>query len=560
MPKININGKIISLSNKDFLAQGGEGSVYIKNKIAYKVYNDPKKMISTDKIRELSCLKNDNIIKPEEVFYINNNVSGYTMKYISDSVSLCRIFTKSFKDKNNITSEISFKLIKNMQDTVSYIHKNGVLIVDLNEMNFLVDSFFNNVYFIDVDSYQTKSYPATALMESVRDRHSKNGVFSKDTDWFSFAIVSFQLFVGIHPYKGKHPTFHGFEERMVNNISVFNKDVKIPKCCCSFDIIPSVWKDWYKAVFENGLRCSPPKDGIIQNIGATIISTISGSDNFIVSEWFECKWDIINCELNNGKIYNVCTNGININGKLNLEYSSDLPFCKSNICFYKSFSYSAYIKDGLLNLYCLTLYKNINISDINVSELMTYNGRLYAKQVDKLLEIEFFGSERNPIVTVKIVSNIMENSTQIFSGVAIQSVLGSYYVSVFPESSMCYQYHLVDLDGYKIVNAKYENGILIVIGFNNGVYDRFVYSIYKNNLVLRIVRDLQSSGINFTVLDNGICILINDLDDVEIFSVKNINKVKCIQDNIIHSGMKLFHDGNSVLFTNNKKLFNLKMK
>jgi len=198
MPKIQVNGKTISLTNKNFLAQGGDGAVYAKGKTAYKIYTDKSKMISADKIKELSSLTKANIIKPENAIFAGKGgkAIGYTMRYVPKNVPLCRIFTKTFKDKNNITPEMSLDLILNMQETISHIHSKKILVVDLNEMNFLSCKKFKEIYFIDVDSYQTPSHPATALMESVRDRHMKPGIFTQDTDWFAFAVVSFQVFIG----------------------------------------------------------------------------------------------------------------------------------------------------------------------------------------------------------------------------------------------------------------------------------------------------------------------------------------------------------------------------
>ena len=114
--------------------------------------------------------------------------------------------------------------------------------------------------FIDVDSYQTPGFKATALMDSVRDRHCHNNQFTPDTDWFSFGIVSFQMFIGIHPYKGKHPDLADMDARMMQNISALNKAVSVPKVCYAFDVIPQAYLCWYKAVFEQGKRCAPPFD------------------------------------------------------------------------------------------------------------------------------------------------------------------------------------------------------------------------------------------------------------------------------------------------------------
>ena len=123
-------------------------------------------------------------------------------------------------------------------------------------MNFLLNDQLNNIFFIDTDSYKTKSYNATAIMESIRDRHSSS--FNTNTDWFSWAIITFQMFIGIHPFKGKHPKFSNLDERMMNNVSVLNSSVSIPKLCASFDVIPQAYREWYKAVFEDGKRVPPP--------------------------------------------------------------------------------------------------------------------------------------------------------------------------------------------------------------------------------------------------------------------------------------------------------------
>jgi serine/threonine protein kinase len=135
----------------------------------------------------------------------HNKPIGYTMKYLTDTYQLVRLFTKKFRDVNNIKPNQILKLVQHMQNVIhKNIHPNRILLVDINENNFLVDKQFKTVHFIDVDSYQTPFFPATALMESVRDRHTKG--FNENSDWFSFAVLSFQMFIGIHPFRGTHKT------------------------------------------------------------------------------------------------------------------------------------------------------------------------------------------------------------------------------------------------------------------------------------------------------------------------------------------------------------------
>src|SRR5947199_212129 len=82
--------------------------------------------------------------------------------------------------------------------------------------------------------------------------------FSPETDWFSFAIISFQMFIGIHPYRGLHPSLPDLDARMSANVSVLNPRVSIPKLCYPFSVIPQAYRDWYRAIFEDGKRVPPP--------------------------------------------------------------------------------------------------------------------------------------------------------------------------------------------------------------------------------------------------------------------------------------------------------------
>ena len=280
----------INLNKKDFLASGGEGDIYIQGLTAYKIYQDPKKAIPEGKIKELSVLSLPNIIKPESTLLDKNGKNcGYSMKYVrkDDTFILCELFTKTFKSQNQFTPLNTINLIKRFRETIQHCHDKNILVVDLNEMNYLVAKNYKEIYAIDTDSYQTPSYKATAIMESIRDRHNKT--FTNDTDWFSFGVVTFNLFTGIHPYKGKHHTYNGFEERMVHNISVFNKDVKVPPIVDDFtQTIPKAYYDWYEAIFEKGIRCAPPIDFIQTFMVPRKIQIVKGSDNFTIDKVYTC--------------------------------------------------------------------------------------------------------------------------------------------------------------------------------------------------------------------------------------------------------------------------------
>src|SRR5260370_27240623 len=197
------------------------------------------------------------------------------MRRVPDAHVLCQLFNRAFRERHGITPEAMLRLVRKMREGVKHVHEHGILIVDLHEMNFLLDRALQEVLFIDVDSYQTPGFPATALMDSIRDRHAVH--FSRETDWFSFGIVSFQMLIGIHPYKGKHTTLDDLDARMRANISVLNPQVSLPKVCYPFSVIPPAYRDWYRAIFEEGKRVPPPDDLRPVILIAPTASPLSGS-------------------------------------------------------------------------------------------------------------------------------------------------------------------------------------------------------------------------------------------------------------------------------------------
>jgi serine/threonine protein kinase len=550
----------ISLTKNDFISSGGEGDVYAKGGFAFKIYNDSKKMIPYQKIQELSILTNKNIIKPEDILLDNkNNTIGYTMKYVKDTYSLCQLFPKAFKDRNSLSQQLIIDLVQQLQKIIKDAHDSKVLLVDLNELNFLVSKSFKDIYAIDVDSWQTKSYHATAIMESIRDRAVKNNKFTEGSDWFSFGIVSFQLFSSIHPYKGSHPTVKSLDDRMLQNISVFNKNVSVPKVCPPFDTIPEAYRNWFRAVFDDGKRLAPPTDlhAVIPIV--TQIKTIIVTNSFDVKELDSFNEEIIDIFYKNGQKIVLTPKGLYINKILD----SSVPTNASFISLPKYSNVIASWEDnGKIKLRnCLK--KDIQL-DLDVKSVMSYDNRLYVKTETNILELKLIETSNNIIASTAIVAQILPQASSMFDGVVIQNLLGAIYVSLFPASGIHHQFHIKELDKYKIIDAKYQNQVLMVIGAKAGKYDRLIIrfdKLFDGNYDVRIMNDIDYLENNFTVLDNGVCVHVCEDEKLNIFSSKvGASSVKEIQDPFVSSDMRLYNDGNMVLFVRDREIFSMKMK
>lgn len=559
--EIIVKGKgRVTLNKNKFISSGGEGSIYAIQQTAYKIYTNAKNMIPYDKIKELSLIKDKNVIIPKNIITNKKNKPiGYTMKYLSNNYALCQLFTKAFRDRNNLTAEMMLKLIQIMQNTIQNIHNQNILIVDINEMNFLVEKNFSKIYFIDTDSYQTPSFPATALMESIRDRHSST--FNQNTDWFSFGIVSFMMFVGIHPFKGKHAKFKSLDDRMINNIPVFNKDVSYPKTCQSFDIIPQIYKNWYKAIFSGQKRLPPPFDA------HPVITIVAQYHKIKSNADFEIQ------ELMTFDKYENIIKYLNIDGTQIIITNKN--FWQNKNSWVRTANSHIAITPQMNNLICATLDNKNNLKmydiktqkeincDIKAEEIMSYNGRILIKNKDNLSEINFVEIPNNLYATSHHLCKVMQKATQMYDGIIIQNIIGMCVVSISPEKNTCHQVTLPELKGYKIIDAKYDNNILMIIGHKKGKYDKLIITFYDNfsNYMIRTIKDISYNGINFIVLDNNVVIHINELDKLEIFSNDiDIKDLKVIKNNAINGSMKLFRNGIKVLFSQNNILYKIKMK
>ena len=216
----NSKNQKISLSDTDHIATGGEGSVYLKDNVVYKIYLPETLSRSSAIIQNLNFFKKINhpaIACPTDlVFNKAGEFQGVIMPHAKGE-PICKAFTSTWQKANNFTQPEVLQLVKSMQEIVKVVHSHKALIVDGNELNWLNDRC--DATLIDTDSWQFDGHPATAIMPSIKDPDSTG--FSENTDWFSWAIVTFQLWTGIHPYKGSHPDYKPgqFLQRMKEKIS-----------------------------------------------------------------------------------------------------------------------------------------------------------------------------------------------------------------------------------------------------------------------------------------------------------------------------------------------------
>lgn len=552
----------VNLTKTHFVAEGGEGKVYARGKTGYKIYHDPARAIPVGKIQELAGISDPNVIKPDAALYKGKGKHiGHTFRFVKDTWTLCQLFPRSFREREGFDHDMAIKLVRTMQKGVNAVHKAGVLIVDLNEMNFLVSRDFTSPYFIDVDSYQTIHYPATAIMPSVRDPQVAGVDFTSLSDWFSFAIVSFQIFTGIHPFKGKHPKIKGLEDRMKAGISIFDADVRVPKVAYPLDVIPEIYRDWYKALFVAGKRENPPDQlhGVI--VIQPTVRKIHGTDNFEIKELQEFKDDIRAVFFGSGHVV------VHAGASMFVDKHMAGMWKPAAVVGFTPKHGHPIVAMNAPNLDTLVLIDATTQQPVDVNlrvdEVMSTGETIYIRNRDQILELTFTEAGNKVIAGTRLAANVLENATKLYGGVAFQSLLGEPHVSLFPRPGACYQKTLPELKGHKVVQAKFDSGVLMVLAAQKGTYHRYVFRFDKDysNYDVRKAEDVTPTGINFVTLDSGICVCLNEDEQLELFSSRMGSKsLKTIDDPVLGGDMRLVKEHGQVQFFRGNKLYGMKMK
>lgn len=551
-------GKII-LHDTDHKASGGEGSVYVKNGTAYKIYHKVDKMLPIAKIHELQVLKDLKLIViPEEILYGPNGTPvGYSMKYIDDCEFLCRLFTGIFRKRNKISHSNIIDIIKIMQNTLDNIHSRGIIVGDYNEMNFIMDKGITSPYHIDVDSWQTPSFKCTAINPSVQDMSVTEGYFDINTDWYSWAVVTFQLYTGIHPYKGRHAKYNAsqFSERVRNRISVFDPDVEVPATGQDFSVIPKEHLDYFKQVFVKGDRGIPPTLGAVNSFIATVAKIVKGSDTFTVEDYYSISNDI-------NKIFN---------------FKEDL-YILTNVGYVDFQKKEQYLAQGIIGL--AEVLNNQPVIVSKQDNVLTYktqtgevigtsqhdkgfflNGACYTICNDQLIE-NTFEMYRKVIHTTRLADTVNRNSYSVYDGLIVQDIVRKTYLTIPYKIGYCATTRVPELDGYRVIDAKYMGGTAIIMAETAGKYDRFIINFEDSHVKYQvsISSDVDLHNINFTVLPNKMTLNVFSDEKIEMFmhntsQVKEVTKPPFTTENTLynHLGRVLYVDGNKIMKCSLKK-------
>lgn len=558
------------IRESDYKASGGEGVLYRANTTIIKLYHDPDKMKKEqmpEKLKLLSAIRHEYIVSPRGLVYDPaKKPLGFYMDYV-EAEPLPRVFTNDFRQRENFGNEETKRLVERMRETVSFAHKNNALLVDANEMNWL--AVLNGKggpepRIIDVDSWSLGKWPAKVIMPSIRDWHASS--FSQLTDWFSWGIVTFQIFTGIHPYKGKLGGYNPseMERRMKENASVFANGIRLPSAVRDFSQIPPALLSWYNAVFQHGERALPPSIFAAGPASAypakTLHVTAMPTGSLIFEKIFEKTndpviriWPSGVCLLSSGKLYDLGRKreiGVATSGSSEVVKTPTgwIVADKAGSKYDFSFINGTSLKREALSL------------ALEADGIVRYCERLFLIGARGITEIKFIDLGK-PIISPGNTWGAKINSTKWFDGIGVEDAFGSKFIILpFGEDS-CAHIRAPELDGLKIIDAKAGYRFAVISALNKkGEYKRIEFAFTREyNSYEATTTDADSAGINIAILPKGVVAEV--IEDGELgISVPSARKINKVTDKYISTDMRLANWEDIVLYIQNGAVWKMKMK
>jgi len=545
----------VTLKQSDHIATGGEGAIYKSGNLVVKIYHDINKVAWNDiqgKIDFFRQHQNHYVVSPlGNVADTKGKVIGFYMP-LAEGEPLVRYFTNDYRKQIGFNDDVS--VVSKIRDIVEYAHNSGAIMLDANELGYMVKGIEPKV--LDVDSWilNNKIPPTVAVMPSIRDWHT-NG-FNQASDWFAWAVVTFQLFTGIHPYKGRLDGYKlgELEKRMKDNASVFSQGIRLNRSVRDFGNIPNPLLDWYSKTFSSKDRTVPPSptDKGISTTGyaRTLYSSITPTGSVVLEKLLDISGVI--------KIFPCGVVLFKDGSLIELKTKRVITKCSTNCTIVKTVNGWLLYDD---KFYYLTINSRIELKLLlKVSRVVSYENRMFLVNGGRLTEIILTDLGNRQLLGLGQSWNVMEYSTKWFDGLGIQDVLGSTYLTLPFGDKSCASFRVPELDGIVPIDAIAGHRFVTILGMNrNGEYvkaELYLSEDYTNYKYWGTITD--NPELNITILPKGVCAMIVKDGELTIFVPSNSNINKVVDGQLV--GAKLYRWDNTVICILDEKVWKISIK
>ncbi len=569
--QVTLEGRgMLTLNPADHMATGGEASIYRRGNTVIKLYKQPDRLQRDgmmDRVRRLCAFRHQFVVAPQG-FVLNSNGTpiGLYLDFV-DGEALSRVFTNDFRLKYRFGDREASLLVDRMFQVMAFAHGQRAIMIDPNELNWttVLGSDGRNPRILDVDSWTVDGrIPSTYwVMPSIRDWHSKQ--IGPETDRFALAVVTFQVYTGIHPYKG---TLAGYKpmdltKRMQNQASVFAKGVRLNTAVRDFGCIPGPLYDWYRATFETGDRSEPPSPfarGLSAPSGRVRIARtmVTSAGTLRYEKLFEAAGDpTIRCfpcgtvRLRSGRLIDLATQRV-------------IAPASTDNCEVIRADQGWIVAEQLGSTPRFTFVNGTSLVPEPLGlrvpgQLVRSENRLFLANERGLTELvlRHFAST---MLTLGNTWGAMFNSTRWLDGVGVQDAFGATYLILPFGDDACAQVRVRELDGLRPVAARAGNRFVALVCVDKtGAYTRFELSFdraYRTYTVQQGSAD--SPELNMAVLPRGVAATIVHDGELVVF-VPSSGTVNRVPDKDVSTDMLLYNWGDRVIFLRHNAVWSVRM-
>jgi hypothetical protein len=345
---------------------------------------------------------------------------------------------------------------------------------------------------------------------------------------------------------------------MQANISVFHPDVRVPKSTYSLSSIPKNYRDWFRKVFEEGKRAPPPSSAAIPQQAVFVAVPVQNGATLIYRTLESRDAEIRASFAGGGHLVTVTADSIwNQHRKVasTPENFVGIALAASQQPLVVSAT------QGEVRVRELETQGTGSLA-IAMQAVHTHDGRIYVHHGAKVSEVRVVGTGASMQLSLTTAVHVLAHATQLWPGFVFQNLLGSAYLSLLPKAGFSYQLAVPELNGATLLDARLAGNVLVAIAHREGRMDRLVFRFddHYQRYDCRVVQDVESATANLAVLDTGLCLCLNEDEQLEIFRGQmGSTKLEVIADTSLCGEMKLSSRGAQALVTSQAALYQIEM-
>lgn len=588
----------------DHLDEGGEAVLFkTSTGEVIKWYHDQSRFASGEmarKINHLAGFRHPYAVSPQGLVRYNGNVVGYWMPFCAGD-PLIKVADTIYRKKIGLDDAKVLKLVERMRDTIHACHAFGIVLADPNELNWMMVQGPQGPEprLLDLDSSQVKNWKAYGVAPIYQDYHTRG--FTEGSDWYTFAIVSFKLWTGIHPFMGNHPRFNSPKEleprtirRMKEQVSVLNPLVKVPKIVKNARAIPPNWLSWYEQMFHSGVRSEPPTGQILPF--TSMVPALKKNRSFLPRGSSQVRLTSVYTN-EDSPVIRILPQGVVLmkDGTLyDVPAQRELAKVNNLDCEVINWDGSNRLladRDaaGVFRFHLLPMLGNQPVQPVeapfNVTRVLcTASNRLMAVMENGLADLRITMLNK-PYLGLGQLWSMPTDRIQWFEGLGIftqatrtvAGMAGGTFL-VLPESgkpgpyrpgvhqslenAACHIIRVPELDGLKPVTAKAGNGQVVVIATNragNYVKVELVFLKGYGGGYTAAKALTQDEMLNITMLPKGVCVALVE-DGTIALSAPRYKSSRLVHDADISTKMELHHWDDRVVYLEDGEVWEFQTK